>query len=93
MVFKPPPPLLDTAVQPRPPLGPPGPPPKPNLPSGRVQKKKEAGLVTALKSYELQEWLPVLCRMHVLTQQMLLGRAAAALGQKDEGDTHSPSSL
>ncbi|CAE7506315.1 unnamed protein product, partial [Symbiodinium pilosum] len=25
------------------------------------------------ESYELQEWLRVLCRMHVLTQQMLLG--------------------
>ena len=29
--------------------------------------------MAALKSYEVQEWLRVLCRMHVLTQQMLLG--------------------
>ena len=34
---------------------------------------EEQGLVGALKSYEVQEWLRVLCRMHVLTQQMLLG--------------------
>ena len=29
--------------------------------------------MAALQSYEVQEWLRVLCRMHVLTQQMLLG--------------------
>ena len=34
---------------------------------------EEQGLVAALKSHEVQEWLRVLCRMHVLTQQMLLG--------------------
>ena len=41
--------------------------------SSATLSKEEAGLVAALKSYELQEWLRVLCRMHVLTQQMLLG--------------------
>ena len=29
--------------------------------------------MAALRSYEVQEWLRVLCRMHVLTQQALLG--------------------
>ena len=29
--------------------------------------------MAALKSYEVQDWLRVLCRTHVLTQQMLLG--------------------
>ena len=34
---------------------------------------EEQGLVAALQSYEVQEWLRALCRTHVLTQQMLLG--------------------
>ena len=46
---------------------------EPSPPAPAPSLKEEAGLVAALKSYELQEWLRVLCRMHVLTQQMLLG--------------------
>ena len=57
-------------------------PPKPDQPPVSVAPTppaeppslaEEQGLVAALKSYEVQEWLRVLCRMHVLTQQMLLG--------------------
>ena len=48
-------------------------PEEPSPPAPSPSLKEEAGLVAALKSYELQEWLRVLCRMHVLTQQMLLG--------------------
>ena len=46
---------------------------EPSPPAPPPSLKEEAGLVAALESYELQEWLRVLCRMHVLTQQMLLG--------------------
>ena len=45
----------------------------PETPAKPPSLFEEEGLAAALRSHEVQEWLRVLCRMHVLTQQALLG--------------------